>query len=138
MNATLYARQATQQYRTTQVQTANPVRLVVMLYDGAIRFVQQGIAAIEKGDVQEAHRSLMRAQDIVAELSRALDPRAGELAANLEQLYDYMHRRLVEGNMRKDVAPLQEVMGLLSELREAWDKISRGEGGAAGGGHERA
>jgi len=138
MNAMVYARQATQQYRTTQVQTANPARLVVMLYDGAIRWVGQGIAAIEKGDIEGAHRSLLRAQDIIAELSRALDPRAGELAANLEQLYDYMYRRLVEGNMRKEVAPLQEVMGLLGELREAWEQVARGEGGAGGGGHDRA
>jgi len=138
MYATAYAKQAAQQYRTTQVQTANPVHLVVMLYDGAIRFVGQGIAAIERSEMEEAHRNLVRAQDIIAELNRALDPQAGEVAANLEQLYDYMHRRLVEGNMRKDTAPLQEVMGLLRELRDAWDQIARGEGGAGGGTPERA
>src|SRR5690606_5432148 len=112
--------------------------LVVMLYDGAIRFVGQGIAAIERSEMEEAHRNLVRAQDIIAELNRALDPQAGEVAANLEQLYDYMHRRLAEGNMRKDTAPLQEVMGLLRELRDAWDQIARGEGGAGGGTPERA
>ena len=138
MYAAVYARQAAQQYKTTQVQTANPADLVVMMYDGAIRFIRQGISAIESANLEEAHRSLVRAQDIVAELDRALDPQAGEIATNLAQLYDYMHRRLVEANVRKDVAPLQEVIGLLTELRDAWAQIARGEGGAAGGGHDRA
>ncbi|MFS8544380.1 MAG: flagellar export chaperone FliS [Limnochordales bacterium] len=138
MYAAAYAKQAAQQYRATQVQTANPVNLVVMLYDGAIRFVRQGIAAIEQAKVEEAHRNLIRAQDILAELERALDPRAGEIAANLEQLYDYMQRRLMEANLRKDAAPLQEVIGLLTELRDAWQQIARGEGGAGGGSPERA
>ncbi|OUM94428.1 MAG: flagellar export chaperone FliS [Firmicutes bacterium ZCTH02-B6] len=138
MYAAVYAKQAAQQYKTTQVRTANPADLVVMMYDGAIRFIRQGVAAIEAADFEEAHRSLVRAQDIISELDRALDPQAGEIAANLAQLYDYIHRRLVEGNVRKDAAPLQEVIGLLTELRDAWAQIARGEGGAGGGGHDRA
>ncbi len=138
MYAAAYAKQAAQQYRSAQVKTANPADLVIMLYDGAIRFIRQGIAAIEDRELEEAHRAIVRAQDIIAELDRALEPQAGDIAANLAQLYDYMHRRLVEGNIRKEAAPLQEVIGLLSELRDAWAQIARGEGGAGGGSPDRA
>lgn len=128
-----YVRQAAQQYKNTNVTTASPLTLVLMMYDGAVRFIQQGIAAIEERNYEQANNNLGRAQDIVAALAGALDMRQGEVAENLQRLYDYMQTRLVEGNVRKDAAPLQEVIRLLQELREAWEQIARGEGAARGG-----
>lgn len=128
-----YARQAAQQYKSTNVTTANPAALVVMMYDGAVRFVRQGEAAIEQGDFESAHNNLVRAQDIVSELNRALDLSQGEIAANLQRLYDFILSRLVQANVRKDTAPLREAERLLQELREAWEQMARGEGAARAG-----
>ncbi|MBO8142020.1 MAG: flagellar export chaperone FliS [Firmicutes bacterium] len=133
-----YAQQAARQYRTTQVSTAGPMKLVLMLYDGAIRFVNQAAAAVESNKLEEAHRSLLRAQDILAELDGALDRSAGEIAENLHRLYDYMQRRLIEGNVRKDPEPLREVAGLLEQLQEAWQAVAQSEGGSAHGRPARA
>ncbi|MFS8581265.1 MAG: flagellar export chaperone FliS [Limnochordales bacterium] len=126
--AAAYARQAAKQYRSTNVTTASPATLVLMMYDGALRFIRQGVEAIAQRDFEGANSSIGRAQDIVAELGGALDMSQGEIAENLARLYEYMLHRLVEGNVRKDPAPLQEVAGLLQELREAWEQVARGEG----------
>lgn len=128
-----YAQQAAQQYKSTNVTTANPVTLVLMMYDGAVRFIRQGAAAIEARDFESANTNIVRAQDIVAELSGALDMNQGEVAENLLQMYGYMQTRLVEANVRKETAPLEEVERLLQELREAWEQISRGEGAVRAG-----
>jgi len=128
-----YLRQAAQQYKSTNVTTASPLTLVLMMYDGALRFIQQGIAAIEERNYERANNCLCRTQDIVSELAGALDMRQGEIAENLQRLYDYMLTRLIEGNVRKDPVPLQEVIRLLQELREAWEQIARGEGAGRGG-----
>lgn len=129
-----YARQAAQQYRSTNVTTANPVALVIMMYDGAVRFIRQGIEAIESRDFEGANTNIGRAQDIVAELAGALDMSRGEIAQNLYRMYDYMLTRLVEGNVRKEAAPLLEVIDLIQELRETWEQIARGEGAVRVGG----
>lgn len=128
-----YARQAAQQYKSTNVTTANPVTLVLMMYDGAVRFIRQGAAAIEAREYESANTNIVRAQDIIAELSGALDMNQGEIAENLSRMYDYMQTRLVEANVRKETAPLEEVERLLQELREAWEQISRGEGAVKAG-----
>lgn len=124
-----YVRQAAQQYRTAQVATADPARLVLMMYDGALRFAGQGRQAIEDGDVEKANAHLGRAQDIVTELTAVLNPEAGAIAENLQQMYDFIGSRLVEANVKKDVAPLAEAVGLLEELRETWRQLVEGDGG---------
>src|SRR4051794_32490327 len=101
---------AYQTYRQTQAQTAAPGELVVMLYRGAIRFVATAVEAIDKRDVEAAHTNLLKAQAIVAELLGTLDPeRGGEIARNLASIYEYLNRRLMEANLRKDVVPAREV-----------------------------
>lgn len=129
MLAQQYVRQAAQQYRTAQVATADPARLVLMMYDGALRFAGQGRQAIEDGDVEKANAHLGRAQDIVTELTAVLNPEAGAIAENLQQMYDFIGSRLVEANVKKDVAPLAEAVGLLEELRETWRQLVEGDGG---------
>lgn len=109
-----------EQYRATQVQTASQRTLIIMLYDGAIRFSRQAQAAMAARDFEAVNTALLRAQDIVTELALTLDHGAGEIAANLFRIYEYVHRRLVEANVHKDAAPIDEVLRLLSMLREAW------------------
>jgi flagellar protein FliS len=117
---------ALQAYRQTQTHTAAPGELVLMLYRGAIRFLGAAIEAIEAQNVAEAHDKLVRAQDIVANLLETLDvERGGDVAKNLSAIYDFMLRRLVEANVRKDAAAGREVQGLLRELLPAWEAAVR-------------
>jgi flagellar secretion chaperone FliS len=115
-----------QAYRQTQAQTAAPGELVVMLYRGALRFVAAAAEAIDTRDIQTAHTNLIRAQAIISELNETLDlTRGGELASNLQAIYTYMSRRLIEANLRKDASAAREVEGLLRELLPAWEQAAR-------------
>lgn len=117
--------QAVSAYRKHQVETASPGQLVVMLYDAAIRNCQAAQAAIAQQDRDKAARHLLKAQDIVSELMSSLNVEAGgELAVRLLRLYEYMYRRLVFANVRKDAAAAKEVEGLLASLRDAWAKAA--------------
>ena len=117
---------AYQVYRQMQAQTAAPGELVVMLYQGAIRFVGAGIDAIEIKDVPTAHNSLVKAQAIVSELAETLDlERGGDIARNLASIYDYVNRRLVDANLAKNAQPAREVLALLRELLPAWQAAAR-------------
>jgi flagellar protein FliS len=114
-----------QQYRATKVETAGSVDLVVMLYQGAVRFIRLGIEAIERNDGKAAHENLVRAQDIVVELLGSLNYEAGgQIAGQLASVYDYCFRRLVTANVKKDVIPAREVVGIMRELGTAWQEIA--------------
>lgn len=111
-------------YQRTQVDTASPAKLVVMLYDGAIRFLKQGQAAMQRGDREEQNHCLIRAQRIIAELASSLDMEAGgEIATNLMALYQFMHEQLVIANLQDDVNMVQKVREMLESLREAWAQV---------------
>src|SRR5262245_61730010 len=115
-----------QVYRQTQAQTAAPGELVVMLYRGAIRFVNAAVAGIDARDIQAAHGNLLKAQAIVSELQTTLDlERGGDIARRLTSIYDYLNQRLVEANVRKDAAPAREVEAFLRELLPAWEEAAR-------------
>ena len=118
-------------YREIQIKTANQIRLIVMLYDGAVRHLNLAIDACGDGHrrFDEINSHLIAAQDILSELMASLDfEKGGVLAKNLFSLYSFMTRRLLEGNLQKDTAPLVEVKKLLGELRDAWDEISTRKG----------
>ncbi|MCS7233738.1 MAG: flagellar export chaperone FliS [Synergistetes bacterium] len=110
-----------EQYKQTQVQTAKPEQLLLMLYDGAINFLKKAKKAIEDKNIPEAHTFLIKTQDIIIELMVSLNMEVGEIAMNLFRLYEYMHYRLVEANVNKDVKPVDEVLKMLQDLRDAWD-----------------
>jgi flagellar secretion chaperone FliS len=117
---------AYQVYRQTQAQTAAPGELVVMLYRGAARFITSAMQAIEARDVQEAHNNLIRAQAIISELVETLDlERGGDIAHRLMSIYEYLNRRLIEANLRKDAEPAREVLTFLGELLPAWEEAAR-------------
>jgi flagellar protein FliS len=114
-----------QQYRATKVETAGSVDLVVMLYQGAVRFIRLGIQAIARNDPKAAHTNLVRAQDIVVELLGSLNHEAGgQVASQLAGVYDYCFRQLVTANVKKDPAPAHEVAGILRDLGTAWQEIA--------------
>jgi flagellar secretion chaperone FliS len=109
-----------QQYQQTQAQTVSPGQLVVMLYDGVVRFGRRARAALESRDYEAAHNALCRVQDIISELDATLDDRAGAISTNLHRIYQYCLLRLVEANVQKDLAPLDEVIGHFVALAETW------------------
>ncbi len=114
-------------YRVNAVSTASSENLVVMLYDGAIRFLGMAIRAFEKDDPLDfnltVHTNITKTQAIIRELNRSLDvEKAGELGPSLVSLYDYFDTRLQEANIRKDKSILEEIMERIGELRDAWSE----------------
>ncbi|MES1227858.1 MAG: flagellar export chaperone FliS [Armatimonadota bacterium] len=119
-----YGNQSIDQYRKAAVSTASPLQLVIMLYDGALRFMQQGKAAMASGDLQEHNDKLQKAQKIIAELTSCLDmDQGGEIAQNLFALYDFAYNRLVTANVEDRPDCIDQAMKVLSELRESWVQV---------------
>ena len=108
------------QYRQTAVETASPERLIIMLYEGAVKFINQAKISMHEENIEETNKALIKAQDIISELMIGLNMEAGEIAQNLYNLYDYFKQRLVEANTKKDDAILDEILGHLVELRDTW------------------
>jgi flagellar secretion chaperone FliS len=122
-----------QSYRQVATQTAPPGQLVLMLYDGAIRFLEQARRGFAEEDPleynQTIHNNTVRAQDIIRELDNALEFRkGGELAATLHRLYDYMNLRLDDANQYKKEDGIDEVIRRLGILRDAWAEMLRKHG----------
>lgn len=113
-------------YEKTNVHTADQRQMILMLYDGSIRFMRKAVLKIEENDIESAHNYLIRARNIISELLATLKPeKAGELGANLRQLYIYMFNRLVQANLSKDKQGVEEVIKLMSTLREGWAGIKQ-------------
>jgi flagellar protein FliS len=112
-----------QAYRREAVMAASRGQLVVMLYDGARRFLRQAAAAMRAREIERSHTTLRRAELIVAHLDGTLDYEQGELPQHLHSLYEFSLRHLNEGRMALDPTKLDEVCDLLGELREAWAQI---------------
>lgn len=112
-------------YKETAVSTQNKGRLIVMLYDGAIKFINQAIRDIEANDFASKGRNIQKAQDIIFELNTVLDMEAGgEVAKNLRGLYNFMSRHLTQANIKCDVQMLREVLSILEELNQGWRAIT--------------
>ncbi|BCV20800.1 flagellar export chaperone FliS [Moorella sp. Hama-1] len=108
-----------QVYQQNAVMTAKPGELTAMLYDGLARFLYQARQAIDMQRIAEANHALLRAQDIVNYLAGTLDLNY-EISASLGDLYNFMLRRLVEANLKKDSAVVEEVLDLVKDLSAAW------------------
>ncbi len=124
---------AAEAYKRQQVLTATPEALTLMLYNGALRFMTEGREAIERKDYEEANTALQKAQNIITEFRVTLNMEY-EIAHQLLPLYNYVYDRLVEANMKSDVALLDEAKSIITELRDAWAqamKKARAEKGAS-------
>ncbi|MBL9168322.1 MAG: flagellar export chaperone FliS [Verrucomicrobiales bacterium] len=124
-----------QSYRNVATNTAPPGQLVLMLYDGAIRFLNQALAAFENEDPLEFNQTvsnnIIRAQDIINELNLSLNMTAGgEFSATMRGLYSYFDRRLQESNIQKEETGLREVIQRLTVVRDAWAEMLSKEVGA--------
>lgn len=111
-------------YRESAVLSAPPETLVVMLYDGARRFLFQAGVAMRDGQIELTHRKLRRAEDIIRHLLDVLDMEQGEISERLESIYLFCLRHLQQGRFDRDAHKLDEVSNLLGELRDAWATIA--------------
>lgn len=110
-------------YTENEILTAEPEKLVLLMYDGAIKFIRQGKAAIREAHIEDAHTYILRAYAIIAELQATLDKeKGGEIAAGLERSYDFILNHLKEADIKKDEILLDEVENLLVPLAETWKK----------------
>jgi flagellar protein FliS len=120
-------------YQRVRVETADQGRLLLMLYEGALRFLGRARKSLHDRDLEGANNNLLRVGDIVSELIVSLDlEKGGEIATALFRLYDYIYHLLLEANIKKDPEPLDDVEKMLLELRAAW-KVALGETKGSGG-----
>ena len=116
-------------YKTQQVMTASPEELTLMLYNGAIRFVNESIQATQLGNLEKANAANLRAQDIVREFMSTLDMQY-ELSQNWMALYQFIEQSLIQGNVKKQVQPLEDAKAILVDLRTTWAeamKLAKGQ-----------
>ncbi|OUS75143.1 flagellar export chaperone FliS [Paenibacillus sp. MY03] len=124
-------------YRQAQAQTVNGSKLVIMLYEGAIRFTKLGIEGIDNKNIEQANNNLIKAQAIINELVATLNFDY-EISKQLVQLYEYMLHLLIQSNLRKSTSEAEEVVTLLTELKEAWVTISKSGDATTHAGANRA
>ena len=111
------------QYQQTQVQTASPEKLLIMLYDGAIQFLNKAKVGIVNKNIEETHNNIIGAQRIISEFMNTLDLNVGgDVARNLYNLYEYLNHRLVQANMKKDETMVDEVIVHLKDLKQTWEE----------------
>jgi flagellar protein FliS len=111
-------------YKESSIMTAPPERLVVMLYDGAHRFLAQAAAAMRQGNIAQTNDRLQRAEAIISELNATLDMSAGEIAERLRAIYTFSRRHLSEARLERNPQKIEKVSSLLGELRESWARIA--------------
>jgi flagellar secretion chaperone FliS len=120
-------------YQQVATKTAPPGQLVLMLYEGIIRFLDRAVAGFQLDDPADFNttisNNIIRAQDIIFELNVTLNmEQGGELAMTLRRLYDYMDRRLLEANLKKDESVIREILDRATVLRDAWSQMLSGTG----------
>lgn len=115
---------AQQKYQQAKMQTASPSQLLLMLFDGAIRFVKAGIQGIEEQDIEKTNMFLGKTQAIIHELIASLDFNY-EISNQLLPIYEYMIRQLINANIHKDQEAASEVLAHLLEMRDGFDQAAR-------------
>ena len=114
-----------QSYHINDISTSSQSQLILMLYDGALQAVNQSIQCMNQKDVSGQSRFILKAQDIINELSLALDmEQGGEVSKTLEQLYQFVLNQLIQANITSDPMYLESVIKVLSPLRDAWSRIA--------------
>ncbi|MGG3738377.1 flagellar export chaperone FliS [Aeribacillus pallidus] len=111
-----------QSYQANAVQTASPGELTLMLYNGCLKFIKLACKAMEEKNIEEKNTNLLKAQKIIQELMVTLNMDY-EVAKNMMVMYDYIYHRLVEANIKNDVAILDEVEGYVTEFRDTWKQV---------------
>lgn len=115
--------QYVKQYQKTTVETASNEKILIMLYDGAIQFLNKAKIALEEKNWEQSHNNLMGAQRILQEFINTIDTEPNpELAQNLINLYEYFISRLIHANIKHEIAPIDEVLKFLKELKNTWEQ----------------
>ena len=125
---------AAEAYKRQQIMTATPEALTLMLYNGCLKFMSEGMDYLQKKDYEQANISIQKAENIISEFRVTLNMDY-EISHQLFPLYNYVYDRLVEGNLQSDVSKIEEAKGIITELRDAWAqamKKARAEKGPAG------
>jgi flagellar secretion chaperone FliS len=111
-------------YKEVAIKTANPLQLVVMLYDAAICSLKEAKDQVGRRDIAGRSRSINKCISIISELQSCLNlKQGGEIASSLDRLYDYMKRRIFTANVEQSIEPLEETEALLENLRSAWNEL---------------
>ena len=111
-------------YHETNIITADPMRLVILCYEGAIDSLKRAKERFIAKDFEGKAKAITKAHDIINELMQALDfERGGDVAKSLDAMYNYMLRRILEGDLKKDLSKLDETICMLEELKSAWEEI---------------
>ena len=113
-----------QQYKQSVVNTSTPQELTLMLYNGLIKFLKLGVEAVEENNLQNAHTNIVKAQNIIEEFMSTLDMDY-DISKNLFSIYEYMNWRLIDANIRKDKAAIEEVVAFAEDLRNTWSQAMR-------------
>ena len=109
-------------YNNSKIQTATPAEMTLLLYEGAIKFTNIAIVAMEKNDVQKAHDNIMKTEKIIEEFQATLDHKY-PVAKDFEAVYSYLLKRLFDANIRKDPEILEEVLRHLRTMRDTWKEV---------------
>ena len=109
-------------YNNSKIQTATPAELTLLLYEGAIKFTNIAIVAMEKNDVQKTHDNIMKTEKIIEEFQATLDQKY-PVAKDFEAVYSYLLKRLFDANIRKDPEILEEVLRHLRTMRDTWKEV---------------
>lgn len=110
-------------YTRVDVETASQGKLIVMLFNGAIKRAEEARRQLQQGNNQGVHNNLIRAQDIVAELRGALNMSAGEIAENLDRIYEYFQHLLIQANIKKSPDPIEQCVLLMTQIRDTWQEL---------------
>ncbi len=111
-------------YGNSKILTASPAELTLMLYEGAIKFANLGIMAMEKNDIQKTNLNIIKTERIITELRGTLDFKY-PIASEFDKIYDYIYRRLIDANIKKDKAILEEALDYIREMRDAWKEVMK-------------
>ena len=111
-------------YQKQKILTATPAELTLMLYEGAIKFLNIAIMGIEKNDVEKAHNNIQKAQRIIDEFRATLDFKY-PVAKEFDKVYEYLQYRLVWANVKKDVEIIEECLGHLRGMRDTWKEVMK-------------
>ena len=111
-------------YQNSKIMTASPAELILMLYDGAIKFSNIAVAAIEKNDIERAHNNIIKTERIILEFRASLDMKY-TVSKDFDVVYEYLIRRLHEANIKKDAEIMEEVLKHLRTMRDTWKEVMR-------------
>jgi len=111
-----------QAYQQNTVTTASPGELTLMLYNGCLKFINIAKKAIQENNISEKNMNIQKAQNIISELMVTLNMDV-EISKQLMSMYDYIHRRLIEANIKNDVEILEECEGFVTEFRDTWKQV---------------